>query len=64
MDYTVHGILQARVLEWIALSLLQGIFPTQGSNLDLPYCRQILYYVGDLDSIPGLQAVCKYLLNE
>ena len=23
--------------------LLQGIFPTQGSNPDLPYCRQILY---------------------
>ena len=24
-------------------SLLQRIFPTQGSNLGLPYCRQILY---------------------
>jgi len=24
-------------------ALLQGIFPTQGSNLGLPYCRQILY---------------------
>ena len=24
-------------------SLLQGIFPTQGSNPGLPYCRQILY---------------------
>ena len=23
--------------------LLQGIFPTQGSNPGLPYCRQILY---------------------
>ena len=31
-DYTVHGILQARLLEWAAFSLLQGIFPTQGSN--------------------------------
>ena len=26
-----------------SLSLLQGIIPTQGSNLDLPHCRQILY---------------------
>ena len=26
-----------------SLSLLQGIFPTQGSNPDLPYCRWILY---------------------
>ena len=25
------------------LSLLQGIFPTQGSNLGLPHCRQTLY---------------------
>ena len=25
------------------LSLLQGIFPTQGSNPGLPHCRQILY---------------------
>ena len=25
------------------LSLLQGIFPTQGLNLGLPYCRRILY---------------------
>ena len=24
-------------------SLIQGIFPTQGSNLGLPHCRQILY---------------------
>ena len=38
MGYTVHGILQARILEWVAL--LQGIFPTQGSN---PHCRRILY---------------------
>ena len=25
-------------------SLLQGIFPTQGSSLGLPHCRQILYH--------------------
>ena len=42
MDYIVHGILQARILE-ISLSLLQGIFPTQGLNPGLPYCRWILY---------------------
>ena len=37
----VHGILQTRILEWIAF--LQGIFPTQGLNPGLPHCRQILY---------------------
>ena len=39
--YTVHGILQARTLG--SLSLLQGIFPTQGLNPGLPQCMQILY---------------------
>ena len=29
---SVHGILQARILEWGCHALLQGIFPTQGSN--------------------------------
>ena len=43
MDYTVHGIPQARILQWESLFLLQGIFPTQGSNPDLPHCRWILY---------------------
>ena len=80
--FSVHRILQARILEWVtisfsrgsswprdrtqvsciggrrfnlwatreaqnpgvgSLSLLQGIFPTQGSKPGLPHCRQILY---------------------
>ena len=40
---TVHGILQARILEWVAFPLLQGIFPTQGLNPGLLHCRWILY---------------------
>ena len=43
MDCTVHGILQARILEWVALPFSQGLFPTQGSNPGLLHCRQILY---------------------
>ena len=31
----VHGILQARTLEWVCHSLLQGIFLTQGLNPSL-----------------------------
>ena len=42
---SVHGILQARILEWVAISLLQGIFPTQESNPGLLHCRQILYHL-------------------
>ena len=40
-----------------SLSLLQEVFPTQGSNPGLPHCRQILYqlsYQGNLSSIPEL----------
>ena len=48
MDYSppgssVHGILQARMLEWVAISFSMGIFPTQGLNPGLPHCRRILY---------------------
>ena len=43
MDYTVHGILQARILEWVAISLLQGIFLTWELNRGLLHCRGILY---------------------
>ena len=30
------GVLQARILEWIAISYSRGIFLTQGSNQGLP----------------------------
>ena len=42
--FSVHGILQARILECVAMAL-QGIFQTQGSNLVLPHCRQILHHL-------------------
>ena len=40
---SVHGILQARILECVAITHSRGIFPTQGLDLGLLYCRQILY---------------------
>ena len=36
----VHGILQARILEWVDISFSRGIFPTQGTNPGLLDCRQ------------------------
>ena len=39
---SVHGILQARILEWVAISFSRGIFPTQGSNPGLLHCGQTL----------------------
>ena len=47
IDCTVHGILQARILEWVAIPFSRGSSQprdqTQGSNPGLPCCRQILY---------------------
>ena len=40
---SVHGILQARILEWVATPFSKGIFLTQESNLGLLHCRQILH---------------------
>ena len=43
MDYTVHGILQVRILEWVAFPFSRAILPTQGPNAGLPLYRWILY---------------------
>ena len=36
---SVHGILQARILEWVAAPFSRGIFLTQGSSPGLVRCR-------------------------
>ena len=51
MDYTALGILQARILEWVA-------FPFSRERLDLSnpglsHCRQILYQLSHKGS-PGI----------
>ena len=43
MEYTVHGILQARILEWVPYPFSREIFLTQESNRGLLHCRWILY---------------------
>ena len=55
---SVHGILQGKNTRVGCHALLQGIFPTQGSNSRLPHCRQMLYLLShqvspmtNLDSI-------------
>ena len=49
-DSSVHCILQTRILEWVANSLLQGIFLTQESNLCLLHwqadCLPLSTWVG------------------
>ena len=48
MDYTVHGILQAKILEWIAFPFLpnpgiESIWSPIEFSPGLLRCRQILY---------------------
>ena len=38
--FSVHGIFQGRILQWVAIPSSRGNFPTQGLNLGLLYCRQ------------------------
>ena len=42
---SIHGILQARILEWVTISSSRGIFLTPGANLGLVDYRQILYHL-------------------
>ena len=61
MDYSppgssVHGISQARILEWVCNALLQGIFPTQGLNPRL--LRLLLWQSGSLPLNPPGQPFC------
>ena len=48
--YTVHVILQARILELGSLSFLQRIFSTQRLNHGLQHYRQILYQLSHMEA--------------
>ena len=62
MDNTVHGILQARILEWVAFPFSRGIFPTQELNPGFPHCRRILYQLSYQGS-PSSSQSPRSLLN-
>ena len=66
MDYSppgssVHGILQARILEWDAMPSSQGIFPTQGSNP--PLLRLLHWQACSLPLAPPGKPVNKLYSN-
>ena len=46
--FSVLRILQARILQWVAIPFARGIFPTQGLNPGLLHYRQILYCLSHL----------------
>ena len=43
MDYTVHGILQARILEWVAFPFSRGSSQPRDQSQVSCICRQILH---------------------
>ena len=43
VDYTVHGILQARILEWVAIPFSRGSSQPTRLNPSLAHCRRIFY---------------------
>ena len=46
---SVHGILPARILEWVAMPFSRGSFrPRNLSDPDIQHCRQILYHLSYL----------------
>ena len=53
INYTVHGVFQARILEWVAIPFSRGIFSIQGSNSGPPHCRWILYQLSHQGSHQG-----------
>ena len=57
--FSIHGTLQARILEWVAMSFFRGIFPIQGSNPHLLHWRQILYQL----SHHGSPLICHQASN-
>ena len=62
MDYTVHGALQARILELIAVPFSWGgILPTQGSNPGLPHFRRNLHIWSNV--CPGRGAWTKIIFR-
>ena len=50
---SVHGDSSGKNTGVGCHALLQGIFPTQGSNSGLPHCRQILYHLSPQGSPEG-----------
>ena len=56
MDYTVHGILQARILEWVAVPFSRGSSLPRDRTQVLPHCRWIPYPL-------GTEAGCHFLLQ-
>ena len=62
--FSVHGIFQAIVLEWIAISFSRDL-PNSGLEPGLPHCRQTLYHLShqgspQINSPSPLKVCCSW----
>ena len=62
-DYTVHGILQARILEWVVFPFSRGSSQPRDWNPGLPHCRWILYQLSHKGSPMLVSHSCLTLCN-
>ena len=58
--FSVHGILQARILQWAAISFCRG--SSQALNLYLLHCTQILYHLSHQGSPSATEIHLKKLI--
>ena len=52
---SVHGVLQARILEWVVILFSRGIFPAQGLNLGLEETSSEKLTVAKISQLVGNQ---------
>ena len=57
MDYTVHGILQARILEWVTYIFFRGSSQPRDLTPGLTHCGRIPYQLSHQGSPGSLRAV-------
>ena len=72
IDYAVHGILQARILKWVAIPFSRGIFLTQGYNplseppgkplMVITYSELIFKLNSQATHLPGLLQIFFFFL--
>jgi len=55
-DPSVPGILQARILEWVAMTFSRDL-PHPEIKPRSPHCRQVLYHLSQLGS-PNISKAC------
>jgi len=63
VDCTVHGVLQAIILEWVTIPFSRGSSQARESNSGLPHCRQILYQLTHQGSPSGKERLNRTINN-